>query len=87
MASEFLPSRQLPGVTRFQWQQLLGPIIVVIALTYLTSGVSASFSYLTEGHSHYWSWCSACRSLLGTVACCHLGRRPLPWSAGSRPDC
>ncbi len=49
MSNGLLPSRQLIGVTRFHWQQLLGPIVVVIAVSYLTSGVSASFSYLTEG--------------------------------------
>lgn len=39
----------LPGVTRFRWLELLGPIAIVIAITYATSSVSASFSFLVQG--------------------------------------
>lgn len=49
MSLEPLRSNQLSGVTRFQWQQLLGPIFVVIVVALLASGVSASFIFLTQG--------------------------------------
>ena len=49
MSNDLLPSSQLPGVTRFQWQQLLGPIVVVVIVAYAASSVSASFAFLTEG--------------------------------------
>ena len=49
MSNDLLPSSQLPGVTRFQWQQLLGPIVVVVIVSYAASSVSASFAFLTEG--------------------------------------
>ena len=49
MSNDLLQSSQLPGVTRFQWQQLLGPIVVVVIVAYAASSVSASFAFLTEG--------------------------------------
>ena len=49
MSNDLLPSSQLPGVTRFQWQQLLGPIFVVVIVAYAASSVSVSFAFLTEG--------------------------------------
>ncbi len=49
MSDDLLRSSQLPGVTRFQWQQLLGPIVVIVVLSYVISSISITFTFLTEG--------------------------------------
>jgi len=47
--SAALPSSAVPGVTRFHWPELAGPIAVVVAVTYVVSSLGASSSFLVQG--------------------------------------
>lgn len=52
MAQDFtseLRSSSVPGVTRFQWIELAGPIAVVVAVTYIFSSLGPASSFLVQG--------------------------------------
>ena len=86
MSNDLLPSSQLPGVTRFQWQQLLGPIFVVVIVAYAASSVSASFAFLTEGTLALLVMVLALQVLIGNSGVLSFGQAAFAMVGGFAAD-